>query len=85
LELFQLSIVAHEKDNGLQRDAPEHMTRIDFSSTYSTPLGERIHALCGLESVPVEDVNELKKILDYNAPIVVYFQKEKSRGSDIDA
>jgi len=85
LELFQLSIVAHEQENGLHRDAPQSMTQIDFSSTYSTPLGERIHRLCGLESVPAEDVNELKKILDYNAPIEIYFQKEKSRGSDIDS
>lgn len=78
MELFQLNLVSHEQENGLQGAPPLQIRDIDFSSTYSTTVGERIHRLCGLEAIPLEDVSELKHILDYTAPVTVYVPKEIS-------
>lgn len=82
-ELFRLGIVAHKNhDTGLEDEPPQYMIRINFASTFSTAVGELIHSFCGLETIPIEDVMDLKNILDYTAPIQVYvtrdmFQKDE--------
>jgi len=64
-ELFTLSLVAHIQENGLPNRPPSSITEIDFASTSSTVICEQLHRLCGLESIPIEDVEELKHVLAY--------------------
>jgi hypothetical protein len=65
MELFSLNVVHYQRQSIFDAEHPQGMNSINYNSTFSTGIGEALHHLCGLEDIPIEDVDSLKNAINY--------------------
>jgi hypothetical protein len=65
MELFSLNVVHYQQRSPLDAEHPQSMNYINYNTTFSTGIGEAVHDLCGLENIPIEDIDSLKRAFNY--------------------